>query len=135
VKSSLETAHYGGSVRLNYGATSGELVVHPDLYRLYSITVSVSNIIDIVLQGASGSQPRVGAQTHFVHRGIGGTGNLRMKYRPTGEFYDFVAGEWVESPTADCLADPGDFITATYVGTGAVPYVIQLKTATPSTIL
>lgn len=110
-------------------------MVHPDLYRLYSITVSVGNIIDIVLPETGLTHVRKGSRIHFVHRGIGGSGDLRIKLASGPTYWDFVDDAFIGTPDADCLIAPGYICTATYIGDGGILWFCTKKLATPNTIL
>jgi hypothetical protein len=116
VVTSRAKAEFGGAVRLDYGPTSGDCRVHPDLYRLTSITCGVGQIIDVVLPGEVIIHLRTGFELLAINRSIGGTGNLRLKIADGPRYWDFVAAEWIETPNTDCLILPGEIAEVHFYG-------------------
>lgn len=107
MKNSITQAQFGGAVRIVDPAEEQPIRVHPKWALVYVFNwTGTDQVTDILLPRTGFPRLRSGSRMWFFPRGASGSGVLRF-VDLDDRYWDFEAGDWVETANADCQLAPG----------------------------
>lgn len=115
MKSDLAHAQFGRAWRA-IDLTSQVLKMHPQAFRLYVLSVDSGHLVDLDVPVYGAWQLRNGFRMFVNNRGIGGTGDVRIRLPGTPLYWDFSTNDWTATSNSNCLIGPGEIAFIDFYG-------------------